>query len=72
MNTSTTPSTSATVKPEALAHNAVIFANVIELVTGVVTSMGGQDTAAAMNRDGLSRAVLSNTVANHIKTAYLA
>lgn len=59
------------VKPQAIVQNAVILSNVIELATGIVLNMGGEDTAAAVNRDGMSRAVLANIVANRIKDQHL-
>lgn len=71
MITSLSASQNPEVKPQAIADNAVILSNVIELATGIVLNMGGEDTAAAVNRDGMSRAVLGNIVANRIKDQHL-
>ena len=51
--------------------NGVILANIIEVSTNVVSRVAGKDIADSVNRQTLSRNVLSNLVANRIKTRIL-
>ena len=55
------------IKAQRIVPNAIVLSNVIELSVSVIASMSGKEINEAVNRDGLSRAVLSNTVANLIK-----
>jgi len=55
-----------------LVDNAVIIANVIELASGIVANIDASTANGTMNRDGMSRAVLANLVANDIKASLTA
>jgi len=59
-------------KNKAILNNAIVLANVIELSTSVVINLAGTDMAETLNKQSVSRAVLSNLVANRIKEKVLA
>lgn len=68
----TNPTISAAEAGIDLVDNAVIIANVIELASGIVANIDASTASGTMNRDGMSRAVLANLVANDIKASLTA
>lgn len=51
--------------------NSVPVANIIELATSVVITIAGKDVADMINKESLSRGLLTNLVANRIKDRLL-
>lgn len=47
--------------------NAVVVANIVEVVSSVIKNIATSDVSSALSEDGLSSDVLSNIVANRIK-----
>jgi hypothetical protein len=59
-------------KVQRVHQNAVILANVIELVCACVKQAATSDVAQALGDDSLNRDVLANLVANRIKEKLIA
>jgi hypothetical protein len=59
------------VKGGKIRDNAIVVSNVVELATSVVSRVAGKDVADSIGKQSLSRAVLSNLVANRIKEKIL-
>jgi len=59
------------VKGGKIRDNAVVVSNIVELATSVVSRVAGKDVADSIGKQSLSRAVLSNLVANRIKEKIL-
>lgn len=51
--------------------NAVVIANIVELVSSVVKNIASKDTSESLSSEGLSSQVLGNIVANRIKERVL-
>ena len=47
--------------------NAVVLSNVIELSSCIVRSIAHKDVEESMKKDGLTKSVIANMVANRIK-----
>ncbi len=59
------------VKGGKIRDNAIVVSNIVELATSVVSRVAGKDVADSIGKQSLSRAVLSNLVANRIKEKIL-
>lgn len=55
----------------SIFENAVTVSNIVELATSVVSRIAGKDIADSIDKESLSRNVLSNLVANRIKEKIL-
>ena len=52
-------------------NNALVVTNIVEVVSGVITRVAGKDVADSVNKESLSRSLLSNMVATRIKEKLL-
>lgn len=59
-------------KTDRVHENAVILANVVELVCSVVKRVALSDVSNALGEQSLNRDVLANVVANRIKEKLIA
>lgn len=55
-----------------ILDNAITLSNIVELSTSVIVRIAGKDIADSINKQSLSRNILSNLVANRIKEKLLA
>lgn len=60
------------VKVKKVRESAIVLSNIVELATSVVAKIAGKDVADSIERQSLSRSVLTNLVANRIKDKILA
>lgn len=54
-----------------LHQNAVIIANVVELVCSCVKKASETDMASALGDDSVNKSVLASIVANHIQDKFI-
>lgn len=59
------------IKLDKVKENLIPVANTIELVVSVISRVAGKDISDSIGKDGLSRGVLGNLVANRIKEKVL-
>ena len=59
------------VRVNKVAENSIVLSNIIELVTSVIAKIAGNDIADTVNKESLSRKVLSGLVANRLKDKIL-
>lgn len=55
------------VKNTKIFENTVVVANIVELVSSVISRVNGKDIAYSNGKDNLSRGVLNNLVASRLK-----
>lgn len=60
------------VRNTSVIENAVPVGNIIELVTSVVIRIAGKDIADSVDKQSLTRSVLSILVANRVKEKLIA
>lgn len=59
------------IKTTKILDNSLVLSNIIELSTSVIIKIAGKDIADTLNKQSLSRNILSNLVANRIKEKVL-
>lgn len=55
----------------AVHSNAVVIANIVEVVSSVIKNIATSDVSETISSDGLSASVLGNIIANRIKEKVL-
>jgi hypothetical protein len=53
-------------KTEEVISNAIVVANIVELVTGVIKSLSGKDIADKVRESKLTLSVVTNLVGNSV------
>lgn len=56
---------------ERVLNNAIVISNIIELTTNVVSKVAGKDVSDSIDGLTLTRKIVSNLVANRIKSRIL-
>lgn len=59
------------IKINNIVEQSIVISNCIELATSVIVKIAGKDIADTLNKQSLSRSMLSNLVANRIKEKVL-